>query len=58
MRNISFQNYLIWIIEDPSFQNYIIYVINRREDFQKFLLGSSDIGENIQEGINLVVANN
>ena len=45
-------------IEDLDFQNSIIYVINNRQDLQKFLLGSIDIGENIQEGTNLAVTNN
>ena len=39
-------------IEDPSFQNFIIDVRNSREDLQKLLLGLSDIGDNIREGIN------
>ena len=31
--------------------------MNSREDLQNFLLETIDIGENIQEGINLVVKN-
>ena len=42
-------------IDDPIFQSSIIDVINTREDMQIFLLGTNDIGENIQEEINLVV---
>lgn len=43
--------------DDSIFQSSIIDVTNSREDLQKFLLGSTDIGNNIQEGINLIVTN-
>ena len=42
-------------IDDPIFQSSIIDAINSRENLQMFLLGTTDIGENIQEEINLVV---
>lgn len=45
-------------IDEPVFQSSIIDVINSREDLQKFLLGTTDTGEIIQKGINLVVRNN
>ena len=44
--------------DNPIFQSSIIDVVNSTEDFQKFLLGTTDIGENIQEGIKLVVMKN
>ena len=44
-------------INDHISQSLIIDVINNREDLQKILFGSTDIVNNIQEGINLIVTN-
>ena len=39
----------------PAFQNSIIDTLNSRADLQKYLLATSDYGQNIQENINTVV---
>ena len=43
--------------KDTNFQNSIINVINNREELQKFLLTSGNLGGNIHEETNLVVIN-
>ena len=43
--------------KDTNFQNSIINVINNREELQKFLLASGNLGGNIHEETNLVVTN-
>ena len=41
---------------DPVFQNAIVDTLNSRADLRKYLLATSDYGQNIQENINAVVA--
>ena len=40
---------------DPAFQNSIIDTLNSRADLWKYLLATSDYGQNIQENLNSVV---
>ena len=40
---------------DPAFQNSIIDTLNSRANLRKYLLATSNYGQNIQENINVVV---
>ena len=40
---------------DPDFQNSVVDTLNNRTDLRKYLLATSDYGQNIQENINSVV---
>ena len=44
-------------LEDLMFQNEIQNIINNQEDFQIYLLATSDLNDSIQESLDLVVSN-
>ena len=42
-------------VNSPKVQNEVLNLINRRDDFKKFLLATSDLGTSLQDSINAVV---
>ena len=42
-------------IQSPKVQNDVLNLINRRDDFKKYLLATSDLGTSLQDSINAIV---